>query len=58
MSNWPAKKARLVLADFDPKELPPGLMREELVAKIVPPAPTPSHLKGSARLVGLFAKPN
>jgi Raf kinase inhibitor-like YbhB/YbcL family protein len=47
----------VVATDFDPTELPPGLTREELLAKIVPPAPAKSHAKGSAGLVGLFVKP-
>jgi Raf kinase inhibitor-like YbhB/YbcL family protein len=47
----------IVATDLDPKELPPGLTREELLAKIVPGAPTPSHAKGTAGLVGLFVKP-
>jgi len=38
--------------------LPPGLTREEFLAKLVPPAPAMSHAKGSAGLVGLFVKPN
>jgi hypothetical protein len=48
----------IVATDLDPKELPAGLTREELQAKIVPPAPAPSHAKGTAGLVGLFVKPN
>jgi Raf kinase inhibitor-like YbhB/YbcL family protein len=48
----------VVATDFDPKELPPGLTREELLAKMVPPAPATSHAKGTAGLVGLFMKPN
>jgi Raf kinase inhibitor-like YbhB/YbcL family protein len=48
----------LIATDLDPKELPPGLTREELQAKIVPPAPAMSHAKGTAGLVGLFVKPN
>ena len=48
----------LVATDFDPKELAPGLTRDELLAKIVPAAPAPSHAKGSAGIVGLFVKPN
>lgn len=48
----------LVATDLDPKELPPGLTREEVLAKVVPPAPAPSHAKGSTGLVGLFVKPN
>ena len=47
----------IIATDLDPKELPPGLTREEVLAKIVPPAPTPSHSKGTAGLVGLFVKP-
>jgi phosphatidylethanolamine-binding protein (PEBP) family uncharacterized protein len=48
----------LVATDFDVKELAPGLTRDELLPKIVPPAPAPSHAKGSAGIVGLFVKPN
>jgi Raf kinase inhibitor-like YbhB/YbcL family protein len=48
----------VIATDLDPKELPPGLTREELQAKIVPPAPTPSHAKGTAGIVGMFVKPN
>jgi phosphatidylethanolamine-binding protein (PEBP) family uncharacterized protein len=48
----------LIATDLDPKELPAGLTREELQAKIVPPAPGASHAKGTAGLVGLFVKPN
>jgi Raf kinase inhibitor-like YbhB/YbcL family protein len=46
----------LIATDFDPKELPPGLTREELVARIAPVDPGPRHDKGSAGLVGLFAR--
>ena len=48
----------LIATDLDPKELPAGLTREELLAKIVPPAPAASRAKGTAGLVGLFVKPN
>ena len=48
----------LIATDLDPKELPAGLTREELLAKIVPAAPAASHAKGTAGLVGLFVKPN
>ena len=48
----------VVATDLDPKELPPGLTREEVLAKVVPPAPAPSHAKGAAGIVGLFVKPN
>jgi Raf kinase inhibitor-like YbhB/YbcL family protein len=39
----------VVATDFDPKELPPGLTREEFLAKLVP-AGGMSHAKGSGRL--------
>ena len=48
----------VIATDLDPKELPVGLTREELLAKIVPPAPAASHAKGAAGIVGLFVKPN
>ncbi|MGD0150681.1 MAG: YbhB/YbcL family Raf kinase inhibitor-like protein [Xanthobacteraceae bacterium] len=44
----------LIATDFDPKELPPGLTRDELIAKFGPP---PAHVKGSTGLVGLFVNP-
>src|SRR6202521_697333 len=47
----------VIATDLDPKELPPGLTREEFLAKLVPPAPAPSHSKGTAGLIGLFVKP-
>jgi phosphatidylethanolamine-binding protein (PEBP) family uncharacterized protein len=47
----------IVATDLDPKELPPGLTREELLAKILPGAPAPSHAKGTAGLVGMFMHP-
>jgi Raf kinase inhibitor-like YbhB/YbcL family protein len=47
----------VIATDLDPKELPPGLTREEFLAKLAPPAPAPNHGKGSAGLVGLFVKP-
>jgi len=37
--------------------LPPGLTREEFLAKLAPPPPAASHAKGAAGLVGLFVKP-
>jgi hypothetical protein len=48
----------VVATDLDPKELPAGLTREEVLAKVVPPAPAPSHAKGTAGIVGLFVKPS
>jgi len=47
----------LVATDLEPAELPPGLTKEEVTAKIVP-AGSPSRAKGSAGIVGLFVKPN
>jgi Raf kinase inhibitor-like YbhB/YbcL family protein len=44
----------LIATDFDPKELPAGLTREELIAKFGPP---PAHVKGSTGMVGLFVNP-
>src|SRR4051812_35892114 len=46
----------VVATDFDPKELAPGMTREEFLAKLVP-AGGMSHAKGAAGLVGLFVKP-
>src|ERR671939_700421 len=43
----------VVATDFDPKELPAGLTREEFLAKLVPQGAM-SHAKGAAGLVGLF----
>jgi Raf kinase inhibitor-like YbhB/YbcL family protein len=44
----------LVATDFDPKELSPGLTRDEVIAKFGPP---PAHLKGTTGMVGLFVNP-
>jgi Raf kinase inhibitor-like YbhB/YbcL family protein len=44
----------LIATDFDPKELPPGLTRDELIAKF---GPAPAHLKGVTGMVGLFVNP-
>ncbi len=44
----------LVATYFDPKELPPGLTRDDLIAKFGPP---PAHLKGTTGMVGLFVNP-
>jgi Raf kinase inhibitor-like YbhB/YbcL family protein len=44
----------LIATDFDPKELPPGLTRDELIAQFGPP---PAHVKGSTGMVGLFVNP-
>jgi len=47
----------VIATDFEPKELPPGMTREELTAKIVPASPAPRRDKGAAGIVGLYAKP-
>jgi Raf kinase inhibitor-like YbhB/YbcL family protein len=47
----------VIATDFDPKELPPGLTRDEFLAKLVP-AGGMSHSKGAAGLICLFVKPN
>jgi Raf kinase inhibitor-like YbhB/YbcL family protein len=47
----------VIATDFDPKELPPGLTRDEFLAKLVPMGGM-SHAKGTAGLIGLFVKPN
>ena len=44
----------LIATDFDPKELPPGLTRDEIIAKFGPP---PAHVKGVTGMVGLFVNP-
>ncbi len=44
----------LIATDFEPAELPPGLTREEVIAKFGPP---PAHLKGVTGMVGLFVNP-
>jgi Raf kinase inhibitor-like YbhB/YbcL family protein len=47
----------LIGTDFEPNELPPGLTKEEVTAKIAPPGGPPVHAKGSAGLIGLFVNP-
>ncbi len=44
----------LIATDFEPKEWPSGLTRDEVIAKFGPP---PAHVKGTAGLVGLFVNP-
>jgi len=44
----------LIATDFEPAELPPGLTRDEVIAKFGPP---PAHLKGVTGMVGLFVNP-
>jgi hypothetical protein len=40
--------------DLAPSELPPGLTKEEVTAKLAPPGQPPAHTKGVAGIVGLF----
>jgi Raf kinase inhibitor-like YbhB/YbcL family protein len=47
----------LIATDLAPAELPPGLTREEVAAKLVPPGQPPAHTKGVAGIVGLFINP-
>lgn len=44
----------LIASDFAPSELPPGLTREEIIAKFGPP---PAHVKGVTGMIGLFVNP-
>jgi Raf kinase inhibitor-like YbhB/YbcL family protein len=41
----------LIATDLEPKELPPGLTRDELFAKLT------GHTKGATGLIGLFGSP-
>jgi Raf kinase inhibitor-like YbhB/YbcL family protein len=47
----------LIATDLAPTELPPGLTREEVTAKLAPPRQPPAHTKRMAGLVGLFVNP-
>ena len=47
----------LIATDFEPKELPPGLTRDEVIAKIALDNGPPVHAKGDVGLVGLFVNP-
>ena len=44
----------LIATDFEPEDLPPGLTRDEVIAKFGAP---PAHLKGTTGMVGLFVNP-
>ncbi len=44
----------LIATDFAPTDLPPGLTRDELIAKFGPP---PAHVKGVTGMIGLFVNP-
>lgn len=47
----------LIATDFDPKEMAPGMTRDEVLAKIAAPGTPPAHTKGVAGMVGLFVNP-
>jgi hypothetical protein len=49
--------AGLTATDFDPKELPPDLTHDEVIAKIASPGRSPAYAKGSTGLVGWFVNP-
>jgi Raf kinase inhibitor-like YbhB/YbcL family protein len=58
--NSPARHYTFVLVatDLEPKELPPGLTKEEVTVKIAPfDSAQPRREKGSVGIIGLFAKP-
>jgi Raf kinase inhibitor-like YbhB/YbcL family protein len=44
----------LMATDFEPKELSPGLTRDQVIDKFGPP---PAHVKGVTGMVGLFVNP-
>jgi Raf kinase inhibitor-like YbhB/YbcL family protein len=47
----------LIATDFEPKDLPPGLTRDEVLMKLISPGQPPAHTKGTTSLVGLFVNP-
>jgi Raf kinase inhibitor-like YbhB/YbcL family protein len=47
----------LIATDLEPSELPPGLTKEEVTAKLAPAGQPPAHTKGVAGIVGLFVNP-
>ncbi len=44
----------LIATDFDPKDMAPGLTRDDVIAKFGAP---PAHVKGVTGMVGLFVNP-
>jgi Raf kinase inhibitor-like YbhB/YbcL family protein len=44
----------LIATDFDPKDLAPGMTRDDVIAKF---GPAPAHVKGVTGLAGLFVNP-
>jgi Raf kinase inhibitor-like YbhB/YbcL family protein len=47
----------LVATDLAPTDLPPGLTREEVTAKLAAPGQPPAHTKAVAAMIGLFVNP-
>ena len=47
----------LIATDLAPTELPPGLTREDVTAKLALPGQPPAYTKGVAGMVGLFVNP-
>lgn len=47
----------LIATDFDPKDLGPGMTRDDVLSKIAPPGQPPAHTKGATGMVGLFVNP-
>jgi hypothetical protein len=46
----------LIATDLEPNALPPGLTKDELTARIVPPN-GPRHEVGATGIIGLYARP-
>jgi hypothetical protein len=44
----------LIATDFDPKDMAPGMTRDDVITKFGAP---PAHVKGSTGMVGLFVNP-
>jgi Raf kinase inhibitor-like YbhB/YbcL family protein len=47
----------LIATDFETSDMPPGLPREDVLAKLATPGQPPAHTKGVTGMVGLFVNP-
>jgi Raf kinase inhibitor-like YbhB/YbcL family protein len=47
----------LIATDFDTTDIPPGLTRDDVLAKLAPAGQPPAHTKGVTSMIGLFANP-
>ena len=47
----------LFATDLNPKDMSPGMTRDDLLATLGPPAPAPTHVKAISTLVGTFVNP-